>query len=560
MLAIINDILDFSKIEAGKLNLEKVLVDPAEVADDVMSLFAERARSKGLDLAAYISPAVSPIATDPVRLNQVLGNLINNALKFTEKGHVLLSIEPDGSSSVRFAVRDTGIGIPEDKLDQIFAAFSQADQSTTRRFGGTGLGLAICRRIIACMGGGIRVSSQPGEGSMFCFSLPATVDSSCQRPVASRQALLRVGGQATTGVLQRYLGDLGFDVLEPGTVPQGKALILCDCESLDDVQTQLGDEAISRLLLISEIGNPRAEKLARQLEAGGVLYKPILRRDLFAVVGDQEDRRLIAHSAGTERSVPFPRFEGVRALVADDSAVNREVVIEALSRLSVEAEVVETGVQAVAAVERAEFDIVLMDGSMPEMDGFEAARRIREMEATVGRRRVPIIALTAHVVGTAAYEWRRAGMDDVVFKPSPFERLPIAWLVLLPAAHRVALSADAVAEKTYEPSRSGEASSDDVTEPLLDEATTAQLQSMAGQGRSDFVQRVFKLYAEHAPSTRDQLSQAMRESSVDDAAKAAHALKSMSFNIGAVAVANLASDIERNARNARRLCSQDEVG
>ncbi len=222
LLAIINDILDFSKIESGKLELEEIEVDPAALADEVVTLFAERARSRGLDLAAHVDPATPRhVIGDPVRLNQVIGNLVNNALKFTEHGHVLLTVapDPDAPGAVAFAVHDTGIGIPDDKIGSLFQSFSQADQSTTRKFGGTGLGLAICKRLVEAMGGSFRVSSTVGRGSTFAFSAGRAKAGEAPRAVprlpegaARPRAHVLVAGDGTLLALTRYLAAAGYEL------------------------------------------------------------------------------------------------------------------------------------------------------------------------------------------------------------------------------------------------------------------------------------------------------------------------------------------------------------
>ena len=214
LIAIINDILDFSKIEAGKLELEAAPADPAELAEDVLALFWERARAKGLDLAAYIDPATPAlIETDPTRLRQVIGNLVNNAIKFTETGAVMVQIAPVGDW-LRVAVRDTGIGIPADKISTLFEAFTQADQSTTRRFGGTGLGLAICKRLAEAMGGALTAASEVGRGSVFTLDLPMTVIAPAPEwpRLTGEAAVVQLAGPATRSAVQRYLRAAGMGV------------------------------------------------------------------------------------------------------------------------------------------------------------------------------------------------------------------------------------------------------------------------------------------------------------------------------------------------------------
>ena len=275
LLSIINDILDFSKIESGSMELEQIAVDPGVVIDDVLNLFWERASSKGLDLAGYVSADVPrEIEADPVRLNQVLSNLVNNALKFTETGHVCviarkspIQAKDSDSIAIEFAVQDTGIGIPQDKIAGLFTAFTQADQSTTRKYGGTGLGLAICKRLVHAMGGEIGATSKDGEGSVFSFSLATrSLDAAPQaEPAASgalRTALIALDGTITPKVIGDYLRTSGVsvDLLTPGQLtPQA-------CEQADAVflapgsiaRASTGDKPY--LVCISELGDSSSDE------------------------------------------------------------------------------------------------------------------------------------------------------------------------------------------------------------------------------------------------------------------------------------------------------------
>jgi signal transduction histidine kinase/CheY-like chemotaxis protein/HPt (histidine-containing phosphotransfer) domain-containing protein len=577
LLAIINDILDFSKIESGKLELEAIQLDPAEIADNVTSLFGERARAKGLDLAAYISPAVTErMVGDPVRLNQVLGNLVNNALKFTEKGHVLLTIEPDESDAerVRFAVSDSGIGIPQDKLNTIFSAFSQADQSTTRRFGGTGLGLAICKRLIAAMSSEVVVTSEYGKGSVFSFSIPIG------QPIAKRAwpcvskpggslSVVAVDGAATKLALSRYLTEAGYVVSDPAAHAEATAegaLVIADAASAQDFTTFAKTRGKPVLLCLSALGDPTADRLVASGQAAGALSRPLLHAELKQVLSALAVGKapVVSSAASSRASEAEFQFPGLRVLVADDSPVNREVVIEALSRMAAAVDVVEDGVQAVAAVEANEYDVVLMDGSMPEMDGFEACKRIRAAEKASGSPRLPVVALTAHVVGSAADAWQEADMDGVLHKPFTMRALGQCLAQFVPqdkvdararAAATVPIEQTPAAPETA-PSKPDSTSLED--DPILNPEVLAQLDEMAANGRPDFVARVCGLYLEHAPNTRNELWQAAASGDLEGIGRAAHALKSMSYNIGAGRLAKIAGHIEHGARIDQKVLAKAE--
>jgi len=513
LISIINDILDFSKVEAGKMELESVELDLGVIAADVASLFAGRAAEKGLDLAVYVHPSLGPVEGDPTRLRQVLSNLANNAIKFTETGGVTLRIEPatDGSGRIELSVVDTGPGIPADKLPGLFEAFSQADQSTTRKHGGTGLGLAICDRLVRAMGGEWVLSSREGEGSCFGFraAMPA-IGEAPALPAFEPGWSISLDGPAacTLAVLQLYADHLGLPVVSSD---QAEARITADpAEGVRVVPAAAAD----RTWVLT--GPFRGDEFLQGLHRLSIGLDP-----------GQGVRK-----AGDQGS----RFPGARVLVVDDSEVNREVAAEALNQFDVDAAFAVDGLDAVERLRSERFDLVLMDGSMPRLDGFQAAAMIRREEAETGRPRATILALTAHVIGTAANAWVEAGMDGVIHKPFTLDDIETA-LVRHCAAFAVAAAPPAAA-----------AAPAPAADDLFDPAIRADLDRMAASGRQDFVQRVQGLYAENAPLRLAELRTAETAGDLDDAARAAHALKSMSLSLGARAVAEAASALETAAR------------
>jgi signal transduction histidine kinase/EAL domain-containing protein (putative c-di-GMP-specific phosphodiesterase class I) len=532
LLAIINDILDFSKIEAGKLELEQAPVDLAEVVDDVLSLFWERASSKGLDLAAYVDPAIpARIAADEVRLRQVISNLVNNAIKFTEAGGVLIQVEPQDGGRIKIAVHDTGVGIAKDKLASVFGAFSQADQSTTRKFGGTGLGLAISKRLVEAMKGQIGVASEPGQGSVFAFRFPAdTLEPAAAWPALTGQAVVATDGGCTGHALGRYLASSGLII---DAAAENPVLVVGEAGPLKALADPKGP-----CVCLAGFGDSAPGELLRQGLAQALLPQPFRRRDLEAVLGQLRDGRpldaLLPDETRTTAGDDLPRFEGARILVADDSAVNREVALEALSRLGVAATCVDDGEAAVSAALAERYDLILMDGSMPRMDGYEATRQIRAAQAGAGTPPTTIVALTAHVIGSAAEAWREAGMDAVLHKPFTLASMADVLARFLPTT---GVSAAAPSQSRPEP-----VPADD---PLLDPDVIRGLEQMASEGKAEFVERVKRLYRENAPVSIAALRQA---ATGEDAAKAAHALKSMSLNLGARKVAEAAAAIETAGR------------
>ncbi|MFN4295500.1 MAG: EAL domain-containing protein [Brevundimonas sp.] len=519
LLGVINDILDFSKVEAGKMEMEILPVDLAEVAEDVASLFMERARGKGLDLAVYVDPRLPEVSADSVRLRQVISNLVNNAVKFTECGGVLIRVESDPTAPdhVLFTVEDTGPGIPADRLPTLFEAFTQADQSTTRRFGGTGLGLAICDRLVRAMGGEWRLESEIGRGSRFAFSAPFHVAGEVQ-PIADLSGLtVAVGdvGAMSAEALSLYLAAFGVRRAEPANARlmfgPGPAAM-----SNNAVRIALDEEDAA---------------------ADALLPRPLSRADLVSVLEQVSQGRAPRLDAVMEQAADdFPRFPEARVLVVDDSDVNREVAAESLSQLDVQVTLAEDGGAAIALMRVEAFDLVFMDGSMPGLDGFETTARIRAEEAQAGRPRTAILALTAHVIGAGADAWREAGMDGVVHKP--FTVRDLAEALQRTCAHRAVTAPPS-------PPHTHQADADAV---LFDPRVRADLDAIAIR-KPEFLDRVQSLYRANAPLRAREIDAALRAGDLDAVARTAHALKSMSLSLGARAVADVASMVEAQARS-----------
>ncbi|MCU0819158.1 MAG: ATP-binding protein [Beijerinckiaceae bacterium] len=584
LLAIINDILDFSKIEAGKIELETLPVAVEDMVETVAQLFEEKARSKGLDLSTHIAPTVpGRIGTDPTRLNQVLSNLVNNALKFTEAGSVNLTVDrdPDNASNLRFSVRDTGIGIAKDKLASVFDAFSQADQTTTRKFGGTGLGLAICRRLVEAMKGRIAIESELGVGTVFHVIVPIIhvdrLESDRQtRRVGSGKVLLAVSGQATQANLARYLEEFGFEVVDAITDALGREsgerkLVIAD-------STLLMDPATARLMrraptiALGHFGDSETDRLIAEGKAVAGLVKPISRRDLFQTVQDILNGVSPAQRARAEAQAEtaLPKFPRHLVLVADDNPVNREVIIETLRRFDLPCDTVADGRAALNAVQAKRYDLVFMDGSMPEMDGFESARAIRAWEKETGRPTLPIIALTAHVVGSHADAWKDSGMNGVLHKPFTLAAMSRALETHLkerlphpdrrPSAEEpTPQPAKAVAPPpvlppvpaplpALPPVAAAPASPTEDESPVLDPITTSQLLDMAKIGGGSAVARIYQLYIDNGPPALAEIDAAIAGADAAHVARAAHALKSMSLSLGAVRVAGFAGELEKAGR------------
>jgi signal transduction histidine kinase/CheY-like chemotaxis protein len=550
LMAIINDILDFSKIEAGKLEFENVAIDPWDITDTVVSLFAEKARQKGLDVAARVGCDLpAPIAGDPVRLTQVISNLVNNAVKFTERGHVLVEMTRlPGGKALRVDVRDTGIGIAPEKIGSLFSAFMQADQSTTRRFGGTGLGLAICKRLVEGMGGEIGVESVVGQGSTFFFTLPLMQESIAPPP--RRPATLPPGlrialqGRATAQVVERWLCET-LDEVAAGD------MLVVDAADLVEARAR---PAARLIAAISPIGDTGASRAVAMGHADMALRWPLTRPDLVRL---REAVRLgeapPEEETQSQSGAALPRFTGMRVLVVDDDAVNREVATEALAQLGVGADAVDGAEGAFAKLERERFDLVLMDGSMPGIDGFAATRIIRTREEMLGLPRQRIVAATAHVIGAAAEAWRDSGMDGVVHKPLTLAKLA-ETLAACPTAkivqpeEQAAASPDAPANTV-----AAEPDTADATLPgegdLVSESHLAQLRQMGGAKGDAFLARMVRLFLERSPAPLADIEQVAQTANAPALASALHALKSMSWNIGAERLARRLEVLEQLARS-----------
>ena len=553
LMTVINDILDLSKLEAGRMEIERTPMSPDALIGDVMALFWERATSKSVAFASYVDPeAPLEIAADPTRLRQVVANLVNNALKFTDEGSVALSLEARAVESahgprarIEIAVADTGIGIPTEKIDTIFEAFSQADQSTTRRFGGTGLGLTICRRLMEAMGGEIWAESAPGEGSRFVIAFEADVIRAAENaaPRAAAPVALCLPQRAVAVALARALERRGLRTAFSPEALAGAAPGFAITDAATLISGVPDWIAGVRAICLSPIDSDPPTALLRTGAAADLLPEPFSRTDLDALAGRLESgvlRGAAALSEPEESPDAIPCFRGARVLAADDNAVNREVLSEALELMEVDADMVEDGAQALAAYEAGGYDLVFLDCSMPVMDGYEATRRMRAAEARTGARRTPIVALSANVAGDDGDLWRGAGMDAYIAKP--FRLADLAGALRL---HGVAERMAAPAQLSPQPAPETPPSD------VLDPQTLRTLRGLEAR-RPGAMARVFDLFAANAPQAVETLEAAIREGEAAGIAKAAHALKSMSASAGATRLAAAAAIIEKAAAEAAR--------
>ncbi len=560
LLTVINDILDFSRIEAGKLTLEPGPFDLLGAVEDVTDLLGITAQQKGLELVLRVAPDTPRyLVGDAGRIRQVLLNLLGNALKFTERGHVLVSVESDAeqaaASWIRFAVEDTGIGIPEDKLGQIFDKFTQVDASVTRRVGGTGLGLAICQQLVTLMGGRLGVRSQVGAGCVFWFSLPLSPDPNPplrrlpRADLAGVRVLIVDDNPVNCQVLEEQVAAWGLRPLScltgDGALPALRlaleegdpfSLALVDfhmpgLSGLDVARAVSADPALrgTLLVLLSSVDGVVNPGRLRQAGFSAWLVKPVRPSQLQDTLS-----RLWAQRASPaeplEAAPALPqarlRFEG-RVLVADDHVVNQRVAAQILERLGCRADVAGNGLEALRMATSLPYDLVFMDCQMPEMDGFEATRQIRRRQLPGGRR-LPIVAVTAHALKGDRERCLEAGMDGYIAKPVTIPDVERALRQWLPQAA-------AVSQVSPPPPAAAGAA--------LDPEALERLREMAAAEPS-FLADVFHMFLEKAEESLASLRLAVTAGDGQALARHAHKVRGSALSVGANQVAEICTELE----------------
>ncbi|QIN82318.1 PAS domain S-box protein [Rubrobacter tropicus] len=573
LLVIINDILDFSKIEAGKVSLEELDFDLRATVEDVVGMLAGRAQEKGLEMINFVEYDVPTNLTgDPFRLRQVLTNLLGNAIKFTEEGEVVVRTslveETPKGATVRISVQDTGIGMTEEQRGRLFQSFSQADASTTRRYGGTGLGLAISKRLVELMGGEIGVQSEPGAGSTFHFSLPLGKqdDSSAPAPGVGFEPrelrglrVLIVDDNATNRrILEKQTASWGMEscsvdggpaALEELRVAASRgrhydlALLDMQMPGMDGVQLArrvraTPDLPAPRLVMLTSIGQRGDGEEARRAGIEAYLTKPVkqseLRGAILAVMDLARDadgaaeRPLVTRHTLRENAA----FSRSRVLLAEDNPINRKVATLMLENLGYRVDVVPDGCRAVEAVSKGEYAAVLMDVQMPELDGYEATAAIRNLQGE--KRRTPIIAMTANAMAGDREKALSAGMDDYVSKPVKTEDL------------------DAVLERwTRPPAERGESPPPEPDgRSVLDDAVLENLRSLQEEGDPDLLTELVEVFEEDTPPRLATLREALEREDAGTVERAAHTLKGSSGNLGATRMSETARLLEEAGRDS----------
>jgi len=575
LLAIINDILDFSKVEAGKLVLESLDFDIRTTIEHTIEILAIRAQQKGIDVVYMIAEEIPKILRgDPSRLRQILFNLVGNAIKFTHRGGVTVKLdlldETDASVTLRVAVADTGIGIPEDKQEAVFSQFIQADQSTARQYGGTGLGLAICRQLVHLFQGEMSLTSEEGKGSTFCFTAMLQKSSAeSLRPARNEADLSGVKVLVTDDFktnrvfITKLLENWGCRFAEACDGPSALAILkeaaqarepfaaaLLDMHMPGMDGAELGrrikndpDIKSTRLVMLTSLGRRGDAEALAGVGFSGYLPKPIrpalLRKCLALVMGREEPSTGFDQALITRHTVAETARRRLRVLVAEDNTINRIIAIKMLEKLGHVAEGVTNGMDAIESLRGMPYDLVLMDCQMPVMDGFEATRIIRDPGSGVRNPRVPIIAITAHAMKGDRDLCINAGMNDYVSKPTKVRDIAAAIDRCVPGMSRFGDPVP-VADTEAAP-----APRDFDREGFLERM----------MGDSDLASETVKSFLADSPPLLDGLSEAILAGDAASACKFAHMLKGASANMGGEILSQITAQMQDagNENNLPRL-------
>lgn len=566
LLRLINNILDFSKIESGNLQLQKVEFDPAELAESVAELLAETAQKKGVELILSIDPATPRrMLGDADRLRQILNNLVGNAVKFTAKGEVNIALRPlrskQGKPRLRFEIADTGVGIAPEARRHIFKAFAQADESTTRKFGGTGLGLAISRQLIEHMGGRLQFSSELGDGSQFWFTLsfepsPKALNATLpRRHLAGLRVLLVENNRSLCRAIRQILSPHRVHLSVAHSAAQANRILkkngaekepLINCLIVDSnisanrglklcatAHSMQGGQRIRKLLL-----TPVGKKIPRRrLDECGVhclLAKPVQRRQLLAGLeptkpADKAGNPLVRiPSPAPTLPLSQPAAKNPNILIVEDDKINQTVAFHTLKQLGYEAVIANHGLEAIALLAKTSFSVIFMDCQMPELDGYQTAKRIRESEAkTPGAKRTRIIAMTANAMENDRQKCLDAGMDDYISKP------------VMPSDVEAALSKTSVQLPPTPPAP------EDATKLIrLDPKILANFQKSYPGAQEPPLVELAQLFQQEASRRLAQFQEFLSSKNREEMKKIAHAFKGSASNIGARRLAAYCRQLE----------------
>ncbi len=586
LLSLINDILDFSKIDAGKLELEVHPFNVRECVESALELVAPKTAEKGLELTAYFDKHVPiHLSGDVTRLRQVLVNLLSNAVKFTEKGEIVVMVSGhflgNGKVEMYFAVKDTGIGIPTDRMDRLFRSFSQVDTSTTRKYGGTGLGLAISKHLCELMGGRLWVESEMDRGSTFHFTILAnaisqeTVEFKDKQMTLSQKRVLIVDDNYTNRrilSLQVQSWDMlveaamsGADALEKlNHTPQGFDIAILDMQMPEMDGLTLAHEIRRNhgknmpLLMLTSLSRQQTA-----IEPGlfaAYLVKPVKSSQLFDCLIDILSQKLIRPNYRVEsrpKEVISTEHRPLRILLTEDNVTNQKVALLLLKKMHYTADVAANGLEAVQAVARQQYDVILMDVQMPEMDGFQATQHIRQRNDA---HRPYIIAMTAHAMRGYREKCLEAGMDDYVTKPVRPEELAAA-LLRCPHQHAVlptptTQSSQNLTQTTVQTASNSkkDASASQTSQTVdlgkitaLETEIRAALEALVGDDQ-ELSNELIQTYLDGAAVLTTDLQTAVTENNPKKLEHAAHSLKSSSASLGATQLSEFAKNLEKQGR------------
>jgi PAS domain S-box-containing protein len=576
LLSIVNDILDFSKIGAGKLSLEAIDFELRDTVESTVEMLAENAHRKGIELNCWVDRDVPDfLRGDPGRLRQILVNLLSNAVKFTAHGEVLVRVNrargTDASVVLRFAVSDTGVGIDPKAIPKIFQAFTQADGSTTRKYGGTGLGLTICKQLVDLMQGELGVESTLEKGSSFWFEAPFAALSEpprrreeelAQSIFPGLRALVVDRNQTHRQILRHHLESVGVAEASVESGEEALAVLrreaaagnpfavvildldLPEMDGLALVQSIKSEAAIAsaRLVVLTTVGHRLSTTLMRETGISACLVKPVREARFFdclakvmSTSGAGASQPLSSDSAGSPSPARvIASASPARILLAEDNLVNQRLVLKQLRKLGFAAEAVANGQEVLAALDQAPYEVILMDCQMPEMDGYEAARRIRQRQTEAADPLKPapyIIALTANVLGGDREKCLAAGMNDYVTKPLHLADLAAVLQRALPEARSPSRTA------TERPTRA-----------VLDPSVIAGLRELRQPNQPDPLTELGELFFKDANSRLQKMQAALAAKDVPGLTYAAHTLKGSASNLGARRLAALCANLEKQAK------------
>lgn len=609
LLTIINDILDFSKIESGKLDIEIIDFDLRVAIEEVLDLIGPKAQEKNLELIGLIYASVpTAVRGDPGRFRQILLNLVSNAIKFTAQGEIVVQVIPqeetDREVFLRVEVKDTGIGISPEAQQRLFQPFSQADGSTTRKYGGTGLGLAICKQLAELMQGTIGVDSSPGQGSCFWFTVRmekqaeisnSTVDSSAN--LNGLRVCVVDDNDTNRLLIHHFTNGWGMTCLSAESASMGLSLLKeavergepCDLLLIDVQMPEMDGFTMARLVkadpvlkdtkivMVTSLGRRGDAGMAREIGIAGYLTKPFrqtqLRDCLLLVMNGSSTEEIQIVTKYTIRETE-KRNEG-RLLVADDNVVNQKVAVRMLEKFGYRVDVVANGLEAVEAVSRIPYHLVFMDCQMPEMDGYEATREIRKRDAKMGERagaskprdtsdnrqvttHLPIIAMTANAMPGDRDKCLEVGMDDFISKPVNKEALEAIldqWVPNKEIEGEEMLSCDQdlspealemqdATDARRVASPGYPATNDEAHVPPIDSCTFEGLRELSGEDPS-FLKELIRQYLHDALDHMSAIQRAVIEGNAEALMQAAHGFKGSCRNMGAISLGDLCFSLEQ---------------